>query len=303
MCIVFIVGLGVSAAFLGSFICYGPARTLEKSYDFSPNESRVLNYSSTWCSSVTVESTPSVGEKLLWWKESPMVSDHDSFNIIRHIEVLHNTIHYYKFHLYPGSHVNVTACAVVKGGIDIAIILAIRGESHFEKWQNSAYMDYSLVDSSFKVTDLCDNSSELHHLISKVSNEDDYYLVFYTPVREIMIEVSFQFYRTKLSISDSLDYCIITDGILCYLDISSKQNYSFVVSVDSPKWTNKDSEWLRSYSVTLKCHDRYSLYYNIGFILMAFCLLVACVAAQLFNINCHEISGRKYSKSSLYQTF
>ena len=307
--VVLLIALGVSSGILSAIILHGPARKVEGFYDMSPNESRVLNYSSTWCSSVSVEAKPYKDIRFYLLKEMPAVSDYETFSIRQDFETLPNQVNYYKFHLFPGSVVNITTCAVLEEYVGEAYVILIKGKSNFKKWQDSLYLDNTVVESSVRVVDLCDNSSQVWDLISNVTYEADYYLVFFRhPSGDAMIKVFLQFYRSKLFVANDnvLNYFASSTGYeTLYLDVSYGQKNPVLVSTSPPKQTDEDIVWLSTSTIIFKCQDRYIFYVFIGIGLSVLSLIVALVFCSCW----FSIPKSKYTSLTAsgpvnsYQTF
>lgn len=275
-----IVGIGISVGVICYFIYHGPARKVEKSYQVSLNETRSINYSSVWCSHVSVESKPYVDTTLYLLKEPPEVTDHD-FLKISQFKPFYNRVQYFAFHLYPGSYFHMDVCFVSPASMGLTLLFVME-DTNFIKWQHSDYTDSSCINSSFPIEN-CDTSP--HHFFSKVDKEETYYIVFLnkTGSLDVMVNLSIQLYRSKLAItsSNTLDHCkTARDYETCYLDTVYRQEYPLALAVSPPKSANNDGGevWLKIYTVTLQCRDRYVFYIvmGVGFALVS--VLIAAVA-------------------------
>lgn len=199
-----VIGVGVS---IGIVFIIGSVKGKGQHYDLSPNETRILEYSATWCSAVGVQS-PQVDTKLYLLEEPPKVADHDTFTISQHFEILTNNVQFYEFYLYPGSCIHISMC-VADDSTDASFAF-ITSEFSFKKWKKSGYLDSSYFDSSFQIVKHCDDT---HNFTAYITKEEDYYIVFLNndPEGTVLVKAWYQFYRTTLTISrdNSRDSCSI----------------------------------------------------------------------------------------------
>lgn len=299
-----LIGVGISIGIV--FIIRSEKGTSER-YDLSPNETRILEYSSTWCSAVGVQS-PRIDAVLYLLKESPKVADHSIFTVSQHFETLMNNVQFYEFYLYPGSYIHISMCVPSPNVSIDASFAFITSESNFLKWKRSGYLDSSYLDSSFKIVKYCDNESQPHHFITNITKEEIYYIVFLNnmPETTLLVEAWYQFYRTTFTISrdNILDYChAISTQDTCYLDtVYHKNEFLVLVMGVSPSLSKDDGVWLETYGISFECHDRYTLYGGMLFGFVTFSLLASALIAAGCAAYLHKPTVKQTVLSSNYGT-
>ena len=283
-----IVGLVISVGVILFLPVYGPASEVNSNYTVSFNESRIFYYSSAWCSSALVKSTPKfVVAAFYLLDETPKLTDHDAFNISYHFIPVINKFEYYSFYLYPGSSIFMDVCTM---NVPLEeTFLFIVGDTNFEKWQHNDFFDPSYVRSSFKIERECDKN-EPHHFVSHVIEENYYYMIFFSSV-PTMVNTSFQFYRTKLAMPKDkiLNSCyVFTDDTFetCYLDIPYTTNRHVALVTNPPTSWENDEVWLDSYTINIECQDRISLYVAIAIAFSLAAILAALVCAFVHTCVC-----------------
>ena len=206
------LGISISLGIIVHVVFDGPVSKIKSSYAFSLNETRTLDYSSVWCSGLSVEAKPYVDAAFYLLDEAPKLADHNAFNVSHHFIVfMYDKVEYYSFYLFPGSYIYLDVCSPV--GVTFLFII---GDTNLKTWQDSGFSDMSSVNSSFNIVIDCAQSRR-HHFVSHVSKEDNYHIVFFmhTP-KPTTVETSFRLYRTKLVLSknDILDSCAIPQAIM-----------------------------------------------------------------------------------------
>ena len=283
------LGISISLGIILYVVFDGPVSKIKSSYAFSLNETRTLDYSNVWCSSLSVESKPYVDAAFYLLDETPKLADHDAFNVSHHFVFMYNKVEYFSFYLLSGSYIYLDVCSSSNTPVGVTFLFII-GDTNLKTWQDSGFSDMSSVNSSFNIVIDCAQSRQ-HHFVSHVSKEDNYHIVFFkqTP-KPTTVETSFRLYRTKLVLSknDILDSCYTrSDYETCYLDIPYSQHHPVVLAMSPPAPSAEDEVMLNTYTVKFRCHHRGLLYIMmaIGSIILSF--LVAAFAAAGSRCICY----------------
>ena len=162
------------------------------SVDYAPGDTRLLTYS-PFCQALTVTYSGSpqavdIGPSLLYsLSAEPILTSGDSFNFSQS-EFLSSSHAYFEWdlHFYGGSEVRVSACINESGS---AVYYLIKGKDGFDDWK--FHSQTNAVVDRFRVKSNCSSR------YSKISEEDQYFLVIQRVESEFQIMIDISVNRTE----------------------------------------------------------------------------------------------------------
>jgi len=154
---------------------------LTASGKFSPNESRTIQYSSTFCDSISIQLQNSTSSSVYngtfsILSQPPELTgiDHIKFQGSPFFHYEDSTLHYWSFYLNEGSSITFSPCTEFFSFSSFSYYI-IRGQESFEEWIESSNSDVAVKHGAIFST--C--SSSAVYIVYNVTSGDDYFIAFY----------------------------------------------------------------------------------------------------------------------------
>ena len=254
---------------------------------YSPGDTHLVSYSSTFCKSLSVRSDQ-LDMSLYLLDKAPNLSARHNFTLLQVYDSDAESYNYEDFYLYPGSVFTLDDATVVKGSTSATFYL-IRGSNNFLSWKRYHSDEYAIHVVTFS-----DKASG--HYTYSVSKEDRYYFAF-TSKSDCTIRAEMTFNRTEYAVtaSDIVRQCSvnITNNVSsCSVPVSLSSRNFALLQAPLPYQSLSGVSWNQTNSISNICGTRVWMYVTIVAVPFV-CLLVLLVGLFAVCVLCRRSRSRR----------
>ena len=206
---------------------------------FYPNDTRLLSYLHPLCQGMTL----SIGKdkysyvaSIYVLKSVPTLVKQPNFNFVAQPNSSNGYVDY-KFHFYPGTDLNVSACDFLNSSTAVTFYM-LEGDAEFNELVHSKV---SKSKNKFEISENCEQGNITSHRF-KVVSEDIYHLVFYTEessLKGINASLTISQVQHNISRDDVISSCsVITAGEPCSVGVP------FTASATLLTFTSAATNWV-----------------------------------------------------------
>ena len=246
---------------------------------YGPTDTRLIPFSNSFCQSLTLKTKYSGSDeyKLSFFmlRSQPGLFAHENFTIS--VRVVAAVEQHYRFYMYSGSEVTVSACFVNSAVIvPLTWLYIVRGDGY-----NGGYLssDDKSVVTHHNISYNCMNT--VASISYSIRDADFYYFVFYTSnpgVPVLYLDVKMSFYH--------IHYAVYDDPVISSCTLSTS-NYGSMCSVSVPLSTrsyalltihpeSSDVDRLDEVPLETHCEPRLWVYVVPPFLLISMLVCASC---------------------------
>ena len=250
---------------------------------FSPGDTRIMSFSSFFCSELTLEDRSNrTGATLYLITDTPPLTDKNSFTIGSDLSI--GTYQYWNYYLYPGSNFTTSLFLYRVPDSSTGAFYLMKGRSNFQQWINDR-TNNSLAFFSIPCT-----ARYTHQFSFQVQDEDEYYFVFQRRTgRGCSTSNNAAFLNFRLHVSLSVSRflysasgltrapnCSTIDG-QCSLNVPADSNYRALIVTDIPN----NPDWEENVDISLHCSSNRAWAYVVVVPVPSLIIISVCITVVI----------------------
>ena len=224
---------------------------------FSPGDTRIVHYGpSYFCAGVTlVDKSNSTDSTVYLIKETPPLTDQNSFTIHSSINLADNVYNYWNYYLHPNSHFLTEICT--RPNSADGTFYLIKGRSNFQRWITLLSANEAL--DFLSITNLPCSEGNIHRYSFLVETADEYYFVYYNNgsstgrlFLQLIFTITINRFQYSTSDLDSVANCSAPTIGECSLNVPYGSDYRALIVTGIPN----NPDWEENVEINLHCSDR-----------------------------------------------
>ena len=257
---------------------------------YSPGDTRIVSFSSFFCSQVTlVDTSNRTGSTLYLIKDTPPLTVRNSFSINSRSFTLNNNVFvYWNYYLYPNS--NFTTIYRARSFSDSGTFYLIKGRSNLQQWINNP--STSVAVAFFSIPCTRSLPSIRSRFSFQVQAEGDYYFIYHNNRERRCFGVSSSVFRLDLITLTVSRFQYSTAGLTtaascsaiagqCSLNVPSS-DYRALIVTDIPN----NPDWEEKVNISLHCSSNRAWAYTVVVLIPSLVIIGGIAAAILLGCVC-----------------